>query len=476
MPNVIFEQHKGLADSIYSGIKDSYAKSVGIDFHSIPGALTVHQALSKHSGATITELCKVVVGVSDGSKLWFSSTSGKIWRELSGAYELVYTTSAAAGGSGCSGASEFNGRIYWATESRVHYIAVANIGSTASWTANAQPNAHIFSNTDNTYHPMQIVNNELFIGDKIYVAGINSVFSFTANRLDIIAPHRIRVLKPFDVDLLIGTIISENVNDCQFIRWDTVQDSWQFAQNLKHNGIRAAGYSGEIPIFIVGSAGRIYYYDGERLKKWKRLPGSWSGSAYYDVNPNAVELWDDRAIIGVSNGSGNPIDQGIYDLGSYSADYSNILSQSHVISSGAITAVQIGAIISDGLVFYISWYDGTNYGVDKLDLTAKYALAYLESRVIRLAVNSNQPFTKALALYQTLNGGSLTFSYKKNHAAYVPMTSVDESTLNQIAATDMIDARVIQIKMAFTVSGNNAPVVEGWGASISPAINNDATK
>ena len=459
MPNILFDKHNGLSDSIYSGVEGSYAKTVGVDFHGTPGALTVHQNLAKHSGSTITELCKVAVSVSDGSKIWFSSTSGKIWREVSGTYTLKHTTTPAAGGAACLGASEFNGRIYWATESRLHYITVANVGG--DWSSLAVEDTATFTNTDALYHPMAVAGNILFIGDAAKVSTVNSSFAFdTAQTLTISTPHRVRVLLPYDIDLLVGTIISENVNYCQLVRWDTVQSLWQFAQDLWHNGIRAAGWAGDVPIFAVGSAGQLFYYDGGRLRKWKRLPGSWSGSAYYDVNPQSIALWDNRALIGVSNGSGNPTDQGLYDFGSYSADYPNVLSLSHPISDGAFTGVTIGAILVDGLNFYVAWQSGSNYGVDKLDYTAKYASAYLESRIIRLGVNANQPMTKVFALYQTLNGGSLTFSYKLNHAAYVSLASVDDTGLKQIYAEDMINARVIQLKMAFTVSGNNAPLVE----------------
>lgn len=93
MSNPLFPSgYGGLADSRWSGIVGSVAESVGIDAHSTPGLMKVHQKLAKESATTITELCKASVACSDGSRLWFSSTSGKIWREVSGTYTLVYTT------------------------------------------------------------------------------------------------------------------------------------------------------------------------------------------------------------------------------------------------------------------------------------------------------------------------------------------------------------------------------------------------
>jgi len=81
--------YRGLSDSIFSGQRGSVSKSVGIDSRSKPGVLKAHQRLTKDSGTVVDELCKVSVKVSDGSRLWFSSESGKVWREVAGTYTLL---------------------------------------------------------------------------------------------------------------------------------------------------------------------------------------------------------------------------------------------------------------------------------------------------------------------------------------------------------------------------------------------------
>ena len=179
MSNIFWQQFAGLSDSLFSGVKNSFSKFVGLDARSQPGSITAQQKLAKDSGSVIDAFCKVAVAVSDGSKLWFSSTSGKIWRERSGTYTLVYTTSPAAGGAGCLGAAEYNTFIYWATESRLHRIAVANIGSAASWTTNAVPDWQTFTVTNATYHPMIIQNGSLFIGDANQMAKVDNSAVFT---------------------------------------------------------------------------------------------------------------------------------------------------------------------------------------------------------------------------------------------------------------------------------------------------------
>jgi hypothetical protein len=85
---------KGLAESKWAGIAGSVFRAVGIDYRSTPGLIKVHQKLTKNSpssgGNQVTELCKTAIPVSDGSTLWFSSESGKIWREVNGTWTLLY--------------------------------------------------------------------------------------------------------------------------------------------------------------------------------------------------------------------------------------------------------------------------------------------------------------------------------------------------------------------------------------------------
>ena len=129
MPNLFPNGIQGLSDSRWSGVAGSVAALIGINLHSTPGLIKVHQKLTKNSGATVDEFCKIAVSVSTGVQIWFSSTSGKIWeKDTSDVWTLVYTTAPGAGTAGCSGAKEFDGYIYWATQSRLHRMPVANLG------------------------------------------------------------------------------------------------------------------------------------------------------------------------------------------------------------------------------------------------------------------------------------------------------------------------------------------------------------
>lgn len=465
MAQLDFTIFRGLADSKWSGIKGAFPKCVGLNIHDTPGIIKVNQKLTKDSSTTITELCKVALALSTGVKLWFSSASGKIWAESGGTYTLVYTVSPAAGEAKILGASEFNAFVYFATELRLHRIPIASATTTASdWTTNAVPNWQTFNSGNASYHPMKVQNQQLNIGDANDIATVDSSATFTASAMDILAPNVIKTLAPFDIDLIIGTEIASTVNVCWVIRWDTVQTTWQFAEPIEENGINAFFRSGTSLLAQAGRYGNIYYFDpsSNTLQPLKRIPGDWSPSKYASVNPNAVGNFKGVAVFGLSNGTGNPADQGIYTLGKYSKDYPLVINgPEYVISPDAVNGVEIGAILVSGEDMYCSWNDGTNKGVDKVDTANKYASAYLEFPVVMASTTEFNNLVQFIASYASLpSGTSFTFKYRANYGTLTTISSSNvknDTNANQVIANESIEARAFELRIEFNVSSNDAP-------------------
>jgi len=469
MPIIFDGQFKGLADSKWSGIFGSFYRSVGIDGHSNPGTVTVHQKLTKESGSTVTELVKVRVACSNGYTFWFSSESGKIWARTSGgSWSLALTTTAGAGGVNCLGAMEFNGYIYWATESRLHRIAIANADD--AWTGEAL-NWATFGVTNSLYHPMAIQDLTLFIGDGNRLASVTSAGVFNSNALDILSPHIIKTITDYEIDLLIGTVTSTatTVNKTSVIRWDCVSTSWNTSDPIEEVGINAFIRDDNYMYVNAGRAGNIYFYNGEKLEPFKKVPGSYSSTAYGSVHPSAVGNYKGIPIFGFSNGTGNPALQGVYSFGSYSSEYSKVLDLSWVISADAVSSIEIGAILVADFDILVAWKSGSSYGVDKIDYSNKYASAYFETKKLE---QSRRDIVKTLqsvsAYYDSLPASTgITFYYDVNNAGYVAMTSVTDSKLARVYADLSVpDVGSLQIKVAFTVSSNSAPVLEALGIEI----------
>lgn len=475
MPIIFDGGFKGLSDSKWSGILGSFAECVGIDGHSTPGILKVQQKLTKDSGATVTEFCRISVAASNGYTFWFSYTSGKIWaRATAGTWTLAHTTTPAAGSAGCLGAMEYNGSIYWATQSRLHKIAIANADD--SWASETE-DFGTFDVTNAEFHPMVIQDITLFIGDGNQIAAVNQSGTFDSNVLDLHAELTIKCMAKYELDILIGTIVSVEVTQTELIRWDTVSTSWNNTDPIEEVGINSFIRDDNYLYIQAGRAGRFYFYDGSELIPLNRIPGDWTNVKYGEVYPNSQANFRGVPIFGLSNSpeagnsTGNPAKQGIYSYGSYSRNYEKVMDLSWVISQDDTTAVEIGAILVIGeFEIMVAWKEGSNYGVDKLDWTAKYASAYFETMMLfQDRRNVLDTLQGVAGYYATLPAStSLTFSYSINGAAYVAFTSVTDVIINKVYA-DLSVGNVgsLQIKVAFGVSSNTAPELEALEAILA---------
>lgn len=673
----------GLSDSKWSGIEGSADKIVGIDFRTTPGVMQAHQAMAKATGATITELCKVSVAVSDGSVLWFSSESGKIWRESAGTYTLVHTTVPTSGSAGCSGANEYDGNVWWATEDYMHKISVSGVGGT--WATYAEQNYGLFHEGVRD-HDMQVQNGALFVADGtqigkietpfidpvmpitssvgIYAAssvigntlfiepvsgtaykhpefkqsqyfnagsaasatksititpgqnrvivvivsswredatnpasdtgvtfdgvamsspgssngtldstrykyniyylvnpdvktadvvaswagtesanraiqifqfndanqtdspiaiGVNDAvntstftltetadmedyeyhtklmfvrtrastdFTFTDTQIQrentgngtcgasisttgvglyepttlfsLKSPEYITTLHPFDIDLLIGTK-TDNVNKARVLRWDTANANYSADDDVDESGINAFIKDDNFVYVQAGDYGRMYYYNGEKLEPYKRIPGAWSPSASARVYPNAVAFHMGLPVFGISNVTGNPLLQGIYGLGSYSSQYPKVLSLDFpLLETSGLT---IGALIAKGADLYASYKTATDVGVCKLNWSAKYNGAYLETRMLTTAKLRSDLTTasRIFADYTSLPASTgITLGIKKKYDTnYTSLTVKDDTKRMQVRTdTSIPEIANLQIRTGLTVSGNNSPVIE----------------
>lgn len=466
----------GISDSKWSGVKDSLYRMVGLDPHSEPAVLKAEQKLTKYSGTTITEFCKWQVASSNGRLYCFSSSSGKIWEiQSDGTTTLVFTTTAAAGGVNCLGAIEYDGYIIWATESRLHRILATNAEGSAEWTANAALNWQTFTNTNASYHPMVIQNLNLYIGDGYYVAEWDGS-AFTADALDITASLVVKSLGKIGTDILIGTTVNNSVAKTELLRWNTWSVSFTKSDPIDETGINAFLPADNFVYVSAGEYGNIYRYDGEKLELYKKVQGTYSPTAKCIVHPDAVANLDGQVLFGVSNSTGNPCLQGVYRLGRHSANYNWILDLAYPISersSGALvlSSIEIGSIVTIGQKIYVSWKNGTTYGVDQLDSSNKLDGAYFETRVMRPDRLMNSTFSKFMMPYNSLPASTaLTLTYDKNYTgSYTTPTSsqVTDSDRKIITLEEGIEATALQLKVAFTCSSNSTPSLEMLVANYS---------
>ncbi len=132
----------------------------------------------------------------------------------------------------------------------------------------------------------------------------------------------------------------------------------------------------------------------------------------------------------------------------------------HAIDTGATT----GRVNTSGT--QSGAHTASTFGVDALSASAKYASAYLETLVLA-DENFDKKFVEFYAGYVSMpTNCSITFSYKKNYASSYTDISGAETESNQgviYKRENLFDVRAIQMKISFTVSANNSPVLDYFG-------------
>lgn len=461
----------GLSYSKWSGPEHSMYKLIGFDPHTLPGVLQVEQKLTDEADADApSELCRSAVNCSNGSQFWFSYTSGKIWeRPTDGNWRLVHTTTPAAGSAGCLGAAEYNGRIWWATQSRLHYITVAD-SNTNDWSTDAVEDAGTFGITDADFHPFFELNLVLYIGDGYRIAQVDGT-TFSANALDIKTPLRIKSLGKINNDLLIGTYVASTVTETEIIRWDTYSVSFTSSDTIPEVGINAFLQADNMVLVQAGTKGNIYYYDGQNLELYMKIPGEYSSTATAEVYPTSIANKEGQILFGLSNITGNPANQGVYRIGRHSRDFPYIMDLPYPISerSGSdfvLTGLSIGAILIVGSDIYVSWKNDAGadtYGVDKLDASNKLNGAYMESMVMTVNREELANLAKTVVAYASLPASTDIDMYLDvNYAGYgSALTKATDTQRNTIESTNAgVEFTTLQYKIKVTTSSNSAPKIE----------------
>lgn len=352
--------------------------------------------------------------------------------------------------------------IYWAIKNYIYRIPTSSI---ASWGDDVQVVGK-FENGNDTYHPMEKQNLNLFIGDGKDMASIDEFGGFTAQSLfNLPETETITALSPFDIDLLIGTKWI-GMNKARVLRWDTTSESWSAEDQLNESVVNAFIQDDNYVYANVGEYGRIYYYNGEKMEPFKRIPGDWSPTKKGIVYPNAVGFHLGIPVFGLSNVTGDPALQGVYGLGSFSRDYSKTLSLDFPLSTGNFGGVTIGAILVRDFDLYVAWKDASGSGVDKLDWSAKYASAYIETTMLVGKEMSRSAFKTLARTYLPFaslpDDTDVEISYKKKHeVSFSSLTTKRDDKLMQIRSEKTVpEIANLQLRFDFTVNDNDSPEIE----------------
>lgn len=449
----------GLADSGYRGTAGSFGMgSNGIDIHSTPGLLQSEFKLTKISGTTVTDLITCGFSGSDGST-YFGGNNGKIYKCTSaGVWSLENTLASAI-----LGMAEYNGYFYVAISNLLYRVAKATgMGSLASW--------QTWTGTEVSTINHQMIhgtNGALLIAAGQYVSMIDASNVWNAEALDLAPGWIVNGLATYaDNQLLLAYNTQYDQSAC--IVWDGYSDSWLYQVPCAENIINAVLSDGQVVILQAGGFGNIYQFNGNApLTLINQLPGNYTGTATMKVYGEAMQFYYGNILMGVSNSSGNPCDEVVFRLGRHNQNYPRILDKAFIISTGYTSGIDIGSIIQDGTVFYISWKNttgGTTYGVDKIDYTA-LANGVYETGI--LGSNSDLiegiKYESVTVNFEPLPAScSITLKYRTNGST---SWSTGE-TINTTNATSYrfessfpIEAKTIEFQLTLASSGVTTPAI-----------------
>ena len=455
----------GIGDSDYFGAKNSVAEIVGINIHDESGIMKLNQRLTEidDSASAIDGLIKSIVPASNGNTYFFNSGNGKVWKRTSaGVWSLLFTAAPAAGAAGILSAREYQGYVYYAMQSRLGRFDLATETNADSWAT--------FGVTDDTYHPMQEQNQVLYIGDGNQVAQVDAG-TFSANALDIKTPLRISALGKIRTDLLIGTYVASNVVGTEIFRWNTWSDSFSVSDPIPEVGVNAFLETDNRVVVSAGTKGNLYIYNGVQLEEYKQVKGTWGDSTNKAiVHPNAVLNFHGLPLFGLSQQTGTGVNLGVYSFGRTNANYPYVLALEYPISTGSLTGIEIGALAGNGDTFFVSWKEGSTYGVDILDLSNKYASGYITTRTSLFDRIVQSTYGKMHAAYRTLpSGTNIKFYKSRNYEAMTEVTDAVTDDKRKIRHTevDAGEASAYKAKFELIGSGNDSPEVELFNIEVT---------
>jgi hypothetical protein len=167
---------------------------------------------------------------------------------------------------------------------------------------------------------------------------------------------------------------------------------------------------------------------------------------------------------------------GVYTFGNYAKNYPMVLDLTYPISerdSGNFVTedIEIGSVMAVGGDVFVSWYNHTTggYGVDKIDYENKLDGAYFESMIRSIFRGENANYTKFFVAYVSKPDlTDIEINYSKDFGQnFLPTTEKDDIDRKIVYSEEGAEATVLQMKVIFTTSENDAPSIESAGLSTS---------
>ena len=314
---------------------------------------------------------------------------------------------------------------------------------------------------DTEWHPaVQFLNMAVF-GNEKYLAVWDQA-TYNPNKLQFAPGYKVRALTKWREYIVAACWRGSNIDsfeDGRLYFWDGILSTFNFFKETKQGLPNAITASDERLFGVYGSSGEIYI-NNEPFQKVQDIPKIGRGKKV-EIYPGAMTQWQGQTLIGVAGSTDDStgLEQGVYSFGSRQEGQPEVLSFPITISTGTTqgTTLKIGMVKGFGKDLYISWRDGSSYGVDKIIKTDSAATTGTWESLIfddGRPQKTKDAFDLVIEFEQLESGESITPKYRINRADN--FTSGDTvSTVGETRAQVSINQLFKEIEIGFNVASSS---------------------
>lgn len=453
----------GISDGERVGIPGSFLKSAGVDFRSVPDSVSILPPLVAESEAAAADDVDGLVKwfVNDGTSLWGYADNGDLYKRVTSTWTRQRAVSTSAG----QGLDVFNDYLYYSRNANLGRYGPLSGG--ASYTDGYQS-----LETTTTWAPCHAFGNKLLVGNGRYVSSLDDATVWVAQAVALPPDYSVRCMTTVGDWVAIGAVKGSNIydySDGKVFFWNGTESNYNFFINVPEGEPNALIGLDNMLLIIAGGRGKMYLAgitSGE-TEPVKSLPNVGTGK-FVEVFPGAVTTWDGLTRIGVAGaGDSSTIQRGVFSYGAINKNYNRTLSFDYPISTGTETGtgVKIGALLATGPdSFYVSWRDGSDYGIDKIDTTALQASAYIETRIGDMDI----PHRRKKVVNHQINfeplasGESIALKYKRDResswvTAGTAAFSASGAIKTKVFPSKKYQAAEVQYRLELAASGSTSP-------------------
>lgn len=371
----------------------AFRNGSGLDYQQDSGLLQIANLPVADDGGVLDQAPRWFEIRPSNGDVWMYGTT-KIYKEVSGTYSAVRTLSGDSPNG--QGLCEFNGALYYATDTQ--------LGRTTDYSAftdNYQTGL-----TSSPWHPMCRFRNALLIGHGRYIATLEDDTTWTLAALTLPPGYNVRSIFPAGAFVVIlatrGSTISASDQGMMFL-WNGFADTYNSFIPLNGNPHAGIALNNEL-IILSGIQPSIQKSLGGVAQIMQNLPNVGVGKTA-EVWPGAIDIWNNQVYFGISDGTSTTVNRMVHSFGAKNARFPQSLNPIFPTSVGNLTGtgVQITAVKKIGTTLRFAWIDGSDEGVDEIDLTQ-----YQTNGIFRsLAYDHDSPYEKIPSKFMVELAGGL---------------------------------------------------------------------